>query len=155
MRILSALVLGGGVLLLSSCDPFSGISELGICDSLHGLLGRQTVTAVASEQEEEFNGETNALTIVSLVPVTGGNGGKASMMASSGEHYFFMNDVPLAVADSQGNVLPVSDCPLSTVSCSGAHYDACRRVTLPRDATYHLDFGPTDATHAFLAIRGL
>jgi hypothetical protein len=155
MRIPSALALGG-VLLLSSCDPFGTDAELGICDSLHGVLGSQTVTAVTSGDEDVVTGGTDELIAVNLVPVTGGNGGKVLLAASMGEHYFFMSDVPLTITDDQGNALPVSDCPLATVRCgSGTRYQACRKVGLPEGAPYHLELGPTAETIAFFATRGL
>jgi hypothetical protein len=76
------------------------------------------------------------------------------MAMSAGEHYFFMSDVPLAVADDGEHALPVSDCPLNIVQCGeGTPYRACRKVNATHFDKYHVDFGPTAATTVPFAIR--
>jgi hypothetical protein len=135
-------ILLSAALLLSACPPAENPNTEG-CEHITAGPAR-AVTAVATGDGPMIDDDHYRYD-VTLVPVTGGNGGRIRFAASEAGHYLFFLDkgVPFSVEDSSGGAVAIEESLTSIAECTEVR--ARHAVPLPV-GTSHAIFGPTSET---------
>src|SRR5688572_777343 len=149
MRVLPILL----TLCLAACggDDDTASADAEGCEHLQdGPDVDRTATATAAGAPGVLNDHMRY--DITLVPVTGGNGGVVAFAAPEAGGYIFFLDatVPFAISDATGAPVTLEDSATSSTACADIKG---RHVADLAVGTYNLSFGPTTATAVSLVIE--
>lgn len=136
-------------LLFFACPSLPPVDEEG-CEHLQS--GPSTEVTAVSEGDGPLVADDHQRYDITLVPLTGGNGGSVRFAADEdGEFIVYLDeDVPLAVTDGSGNPVAAEESSSSSETCTEVRGRIVFDLTV---GTYHLHFGPTQASEVGVVIE--
>ncbi|MDQ3264204.1 MAG: hypothetical protein M3Y59_11165 [Myxococcota bacterium] len=143
MRLLLIASLAAVSLLLQACPQPVPTPEDEACE--HLAEGPSTPVTAVTEGDGPLIADDHRRYDVTLVPTSGGNGGRVRFAADEAGDFIFFTSVvvPITLTDAAGNAVEVEQTLIGSEVCS----EIAARIIVPLGVgTYHLELGPVDQT---------